>query len=85
MKTVFHARLHGRFIEKNNKLHRANQDTSFHEGGLGNGGNEEPLFNLEEKDNPSILKVIFSSRKDTSVFTSVAPELLGRSNKSTFF
>ena len=66
VKTVFHARLHGRFIEKNknfgrNKLHTTNQDTSFHRGGLGNGGNEVPLFNLEEKDLRSILKCILSN------------------------
>ena len=32
---------------------------------------QEPQFNLEEKDNPSILKDDFSSRTDSSIFTSI--------------
>ena len=39
--------------------------------------------NLEEKVNPSILKDGFPSRTDPSIFTSIAPVLLDRSNAST--
>ena len=43
---------------------------------------KEVQSNFEEKDNPSILKDDFSSRTDPSIFTSVAPELLDRSNET---
>ena len=36
----------------------------------------ETQSNLEEKYSPIILKDDFSSRKDSSIFTSIAPELL---------
>ena len=40
---------------------------------------QEPHPNLEEKDNPSILKDGVSSRTDPSIFTSIALVLLDRS------
>ena len=45
---------------------------------------QEPQFNLEEKETPSILKDDFSLRTDPSIFTSIPPELLDRSNESMF-
>ena len=45
---------------------------------------EGPQSNLEEKDNPKILKDNFSSRKDPSIFTSIALDWpLARSNKTS--
>ena len=44
---------------------------------------QEPLSNLEEKVNPSILKDGFSSRTDPSIFTSIEPLLLDRSNETS--
>ena len=42
---------------------------------------QEPRSNLEEKVNPCILKDDFSSRNGPSIFKSVAPVLVDRSNK----
>ena len=36
----------------------------------------EPQSNLEEKSNPNIFQVDFSSRTDPSIFKSIAPVLL---------
>ena len=44
---------------------------------------EKLQSNLEKKVNPSILKDDFSSRTDLSIFTSIAPVLLGRSNETS--
>ena len=44
---------------------------------------QEPQSNLEEKDNPSISKVDFPLRADLFIFTSIAPELLDRSNETS--
>ena len=44
----------------------------------------EPQSNLEEKENSSILKDDFSSKTDWSIFTSIAPELLDQSNKTSW-
>ena len=41
---------------------------------------QEPQFNLEEKDNPSILKNDFYQIAEPTIFTSIAPALLDRSN-----
>ena len=43
----------------------------------------EPQFNLEKKVDSSILKDDFSSRTDPSILTSIAPELLDQSNKTS--
>ena len=80
MTTVFRPGSYGIFIEiqnnlRRNKFHRANKDSNFLGGSFGNRDNEEPQSNLEEKDNPSILEDDFSSRKDPSIFTSIAPAL----------
>ena len=44
---------------------------------------KEPQSNLEEKVNPSILKDDFSSRTGPSIFTSIEPLLLDRSNETS--
>ena len=43
----------------------------------------ETIQTLKEKVNPSILKDYFSSRKDPSIFTSIAPMLLDPSNETS--
>ena len=73
MTTVFYARPYGRFIEiqsslRRKKLHRTNQ---------------EPQSNLEEIENPNIIKDDFSSRADPSIFTSIELVLLDQSNKAS--
>ena len=87
MTTVFHAWLYGRFTEiesniRRKKLHRTNQGSNFLGGSFSNRDNVRAQYNLEEKVNPSIpaLKDDFPSRKDPSVFTSIAPVLSDWSN-----
>ena len=46
---------------------------------------QEPQSNLEEKVSPSILKDEFSSTKDPSIFTSIAPVLLEHQVKPVEF
>ena len=43
----------------------------------------EPQSNLEKKVDSSTLKDDFSSRTDPSILTSIAPELLDQSNKTS--
>ena len=66
---VFHARLDGRFIEinhnlKRKKLHRVNKRLIFLVTVLAIETIQVPQSNLEEKDNPTILKFDFSSKID---------------------
>ena len=61
------------FRRKKQKLQRTNQSSKF----------LEPQSNLEEKVNASILKDYFSSRKDSSIFTSKA-SVLAQSNKTSW-
>ena len=44
---------------------------------------QKPQSNLEEKVNPSIVKDYFSSRADPSIFTTIKPVLLDRSNETS--
>ena len=44
---------------------------------------QEPQSNLEKKVDSSTLKDDFSSRRDPSILTSIAPELLDQSNKTS--
>ena len=44
----------------------------------------EPQSNLEEKDNPSILKDDFSSKTDPSIFTSTTPSFPALKSTSHF-
>ena len=45
---------------------------------------QEPQSNIEEKVNPGILKDDFSPRTEPSIFTSIEPLLLDRSNKTSW-
>ena len=56
------------------------QGSSFLVGSFGNRDNVTALIQFRKRDSPSILKEDFSSRTDPSIFTSIAPELLNRSN-----
>ena len=80
MTTVFDAKPYGSLIEiKSNcgrkKLRRMNQGSNFLGGSFGNGGNVEAPIQFRRE------RVDFSSRRDPSIFTSIAPELLHQSNK----
>ena len=44
---------------------------------------QEPQSNLEKKVDSNILKDDFSSKTDPSILTSIAPELLDQSNKTS--
>ena len=75
MTTVFYTRLYCRFIEiqsnlRKKKLHRIKVPI-FLEAGLTIEIILESQFNLEEKNNASILKDDFSSTKDPPIFTSI--------------
>ena len=81
METVFHARLYGGFIQiksnfNTNKLYITNQGSSFLRGSFSKRYNVSELVQLRGENSPSILKDDFSSRKDTSILTFIAPELL---------
>ena len=56
------------------------QGSSFLVGSFGNRDNVTAPIQFRKRDSPSILKEDFSSRTDPSIFTSMAPELLNRSN-----
>ena len=88
MTTVFHAGVYGRFIEiqsnvKKKKLHRVNQGSIFLVDNFNNRDMYKFQSNYEENVNPIILKDVFSSRTDSSMFISIAPVLLGWSNKTS--
>ena len=42
---------------------------------------QEPQFNLEKKESPSMLNNGFSSKTDPSIITPTAPDLVHQSNK----
>ena len=82
MTTVFYTRPYDRLIElqtnvRRKKVDRTNQGFNF----LGSSFNNRD--NLEEKINPSILKDYFSTRKDLSIFKSIAAVFLDRSNETS--
>ena len=88
MTVVFNAWTYSRFIEiqsnlRRKKVHRTNQGTILLEVLLAIEIIEEPQSNLEEKIYPSILKDDFSSKADPPIFTSTAPVLLERPNKTS--
>ena len=90
MTKIFNGRLYGRFVEiqiqvqsnlKRNKLHRTNQGSNFLGGRFSNRDNVTAP-NLEDKDNPSLLKDSFFSKADPSTTMSLARVLLDRSNET---
>ena len=58
------------------KLYITNQGSSFLRGSFSKRYNVSELVQLRRENSPSILKDDFSSRKDTSILTFIAPELL---------
>ena len=65
------------------KLYRTNQGSNFLGDSFSNKNNVRAPIQIEDKDNPSILKDDFSSRKNPAIFTSKVPLLLDRSNKTS--
>ena len=89
MTKIFNARLYDRFVEmqiqvqssfKRKKLHRTNQGSNYLRGSFSNRDVAAP--NLEDKDNPSLLKNYFSSKTDPSITISLAQVLLDQSNET---
>ena len=86
--TVFYVWQYGRLIEiqsnlRRKKLHITNQGSDFLGGSFSN-IMQQPQSNLEEKVNPGILKDYFFSRTNTFIFTLIKPELIDRSNKTSW-
>ena len=75
--------MQGPIIDLYRFLHTANKALIFLETVLAIDIMQEPQFSLEEKNNPSILKDDFSSRTDSSIFTSIVPALLDWSNEAS--
>ena len=59
-----------------------NKRWNFLVGSFNYGDNVRPQSNLDDQENPSILKDNFSQRKGPSIFT-IAPVLLDRSNETS--
>ena len=77
MVDMFHAWLYGRYIERETSFIEQIKGPVFI---LATVIMLEPHSSLGEKVNPSILKDDFSSRTGPSIFRSIAPVLLDRSN-----
>ena len=58
------------------KLHRANQGSNFLGGSFSNRDNVRAPIQCRRESQPIILKDVFSSRTDQSIFTSIAPVFL---------
>ena len=89
MTTVFHPWLCGRFIAiqsnlRRPKLHRRNQDSNFLWGSFSNKDNVWASIQFRRESQPQHLKRWISSRTDPSIFTSIAPVLLGQSNETSW-
>ena len=87
MAIVFHARPYRRFIETQTKLRRkklysTNKGSNFLAGSFSNRDNIRAPSNLEEKENPRILKDEFFSRIHSCIFTPIASVLLEWSNET---
>ena len=84
MTTVFHERPYGTFIERKSslrkkKLHRTNHTTRiFLKVVL------EHQSVQRRKIVPAYYQITFSGKKDPSIFTPIATELLNRSNKTSW-
>ena len=83
MATVFHESPYSRFIEiksnlRKKKLNRTNQGSNFLVDSFSNRDNVRAPIQF---GNPSILQDDFSPELDSSIFTSIAPQWIGRSNE----
>ena len=67
------------------ELHRMNQGPNFLRSSFSNRDNVWAPNQFRRESKPSILKDDFSSRTDSSIFTSITPALLERSNKTSWF
>ena len=89
MTTVFHAwYMEYRFIEirahlRRKKLHRMNQGSNFLGGSFSNRDNVRAPIQFRRESQPQHLKSWFISITDPSIFMSVAPVLLDRSNEAS--
>ena len=72
MTTVFHTWAYGRFIGPN-----------FPGGSFGNINNVRAPIQFKREGQPNILKDDFSSRTDSSIFTSIEPLLLDQSKETS--
>ena len=91
MTTVFHARSYGRFIEiqsnfRKNKLdNRTNQGSNFRGVSFSNRISVRGPIQFRRESQPKHLKRwFFQEEIFTSIFTSIAPVLLGRSNQASW-
>ena len=87
MATVFHTWTYHRFIEiqsnlRRNKLHRTNQGSNFLAGSFSNRDNVRAPIQFRRESQPQHLKRCFSPRTNPSIFTSIAPVFLDRSNET---
>ena len=87
--TVFHAWPYGRFIEiqsniRTNKLHTTNQVSNFPGSSFSNRGNVKTPIQLRRETQPQDIKRWFSSRTGLSIFPSIVPVLLDRSNETNW-
>ena len=91
MKAVFHTWPYGRFLEINSNLERkkflrTNQGSNFSQGSFSNRDNATALIKFRRESQPQHLKrwYFISSRTDPSIFTSIAPVFLDRSNETSW-
>ena len=85
MTTLFYAWPYDRFIEirsnlRRKKLHRTKQGYNFLRGSFSNRDNVRVLIQFRREILP---KDDFSSRTDSSIFTSIVPVLLDQSNETS--
>ena len=88
--TVIHAWPYGRLLEiqsnlSRKKLHRRHQGSNYLGGNFSNRDNIRTPTQFRGQVNPSNLKDDFSTRTDPSIFSSTAPVLSDRSNKTSWF
>ena len=89
MTTVFHAWLYGRLIEiqsslRRKKVHRTSQDYNFPGESFRNRDNVRASIQCRRENQPQQLKKKdFSSRTVPSIFTSIPPVLLDKSNEAS--
>ena len=83
MTTIFHAWPYGRFIdtEEPQEKETLQNESSYVLGG--SVSNRDIVIQFGGENQPQHLKRCFSPRTDPSIFTSIAPVLLDRSNETS--
>ena len=89
MTRIFHGRSYDTFIEiksnpRRKKLHRMNKASNFNGGSVSGRDNIRASIRFKKKSNHKILKDSSSLKTEASIFTSIAPELSNRSNKTSW-